>query len=307
MKRLLSLGLLGALFLAACASSPVAAPEAGKLEGLALTPRPLGSPDVVVLAVSGRCGVPCSEAPEANENYLEPRGTVAALADTYRAMGLNVQTYAYSAHLTTHYSSKSGRTEQGFLQMEARLKQVVADWVTGRSNPARIVLLGHSHGTNWTHNLVRAHPAVRFDTVIDLDGICYLWEDDNSSYFARYYAQIGYNPWPTDLARSCDVETIAGDRYSAKDVAYPNVRINLEVQSKRIFSWMSRQNIAPRGEVLVPQGDSNFAYDYTDNLRLDGSRTGIYTFVSRSESHSRVSEPDSAALNWVRERVRALR
>ncbi|MBB6097601.1 hypothetical protein HNR42_001018 [Deinobacterium chartae] len=297
MRHTLSLGALCGFLLVACSSAPLPrAPGIAASPLEALNPRPEGAPDVVILAVSGRCGVPCVGAPEPNHSYLERRGTLEAVAGAYRALGLKVRTYGYSAHLTAHYSRRSRRMEQGFLQMEARLHQVVADWVQGRSNPTRLVLLGHSHGTNWTHNLVRAYPEISFDTVIDLDGICYLWEDDNAGYFARYYAEQGGNPWRTDLARSCDVESVGRERYHVKDIAYPNVRTNLEVQSRRVIPGLGGEDVQAE----------NVVFDRTYNVRLDGSRTGIFTFVSTLEGHNWLTLPGSIGMNWLTDRIQTL-
>lgn len=87
-----------------------------------------------------------------------------------------------------------------------------------------------------------------------------------------------------------------------KNVTYPNLRHNLEAQSKRVFSGLRLQ-----GEVVPPQGERNFAYDYTNNKRLEGSSTGINSFVSRSERHGQVDEVGSSALTWVKGRIAAPR
>jgi len=247
-KRIGFVALFALLVLSACsgpaAGRPTYAPEprvAGEA-GLALA-----VPDVVLFAVSGRCGVPCDGAPDDNYDYLTERGTARAVAQAFRDLGRSVLVLTYSSHLYNHYSSISGGYEYGFLQLE-----VDFDWVRRNWPGSRRVLLGHSHGTNWTHNLLRAHPGWTADYLIDLDGICALWEDDNRPYFDDFYARYG-NPWPADLSESCDVEPI--EKYwwwtvysSAKDVAYPGATYNLEVQSARFLA----AGVQPKGNTRLP-------------------------------------------------------
>ena len=285
----LALGLL----LAACSNPPARPsirPNPPKLLG---DVAPAGAPDVVVFAVSGRCGVPCDSAPDGNYDYLGPRGTTLEVARAFADLGYQVAYANYSAHLLNHTSPISNKEEYGFLQLEADVSWVRQNWPG-----ARLVLLGHSHGTNWTHNLLRAHPDWNFAYLIDLDGICALWEDDNAPYFDWYYQHYG-NPWPTDLAKACDVEKIkvhwwGSSSYSAKDVAYDNAAINLEVQSDRLLA-----------SEVAPEGNTSFVFDYTDNKRLDGSERGIYTHVA-DENHSGITYPGSEALTWVINRIHAL-
>ena len=289
------IGFLGAL-LAACSG-----PQATVPRGYEPPPRvrsaagiaPQSPPEVVVFAVSGRCGVPCDTAPDGNYDYLGPRGTAEAVAQAFRDLGKRTLTLTYSAHLFNHTSPISGRYEYGFLQLEADVRWVRQNWPG-----TRLVLLGHSHGTNWTHDLLRAHPGWRFAYLIDLDGICALWEGDNQPYFDRFYRTYG-NPWGVDLSRSCDVEPIKKhwwwtSYYSAKDVAYPGAIYNLEVQSARL--------LAARVEI---QGNTSLVFDYTDNVRLDASRTGIWTHVAK-EDHSGITYPGSDALAWVTRQIRYL-
>lgn len=296
--RRLWIGFFGVL-LAACSN----APQPSEVGAQAL--RPAGSPDVAIFVVSGRCGVGTCSAPEQNWDYLGPQGTGQAVAQAFQALGYSTRVYSYSAHLRSHYSSISRKTEPGFLELEAQFKAVVQNWVNGFSNPTRIVLVGHSHGTNWTHNLTRIYGAVRFAYVIDLDGICYLWEDDNAPYFRDYYAQNG-NPWGVDISDSCDAIPVkrwyGTSYYNAKDVAFANTTYNLEVQSKRVFLRREGQ----QGGDVEPQGETNFAYDYTANRRTNGSTTGIYTYVSSSEGHNQVDEPGSQALAWVKGQIQRL-
>ena len=294
LRRLL---LLVVILLAGCAPSlqtnVVQAPFSGEL-----TPRPAGSPDVLILAMSGRC--PCLSGPTNNVDYLTPRGTLRAVAAAFETLGLSVQTAGASAHLTSHLpttaiQSQLGKgvltapTQDGFLQLEDRLRAAYTDWVYGRSNPTRIVLLAHSHGVVWTHALARAHPEIPISVMIDLDGICDLWELDNRLLIQAYVRSLGHNPWPFDLSNSCGAVRVGHVRYDLKDVVYPNVALDLEVQSQRLVS-------------VAGGFKANFPFDALANVRSDGSHVGIETFRS-GDTHSNVSVPGSEALIWVEARL----
>lgn len=289
------LALLGCAPVAQNVFSPApfsAAPFSG-----ALTPRPQDAPDVLLLAVSGRCPVAC-QAPGDNIDYLTPRGTVQALAAALEAHGLSVTSYAVASNLGQHTPRTISQAQvgvgrsvaaiqDGFLQLEARLNTAYTDWIQGRSNPTRIVLLAHSHGVVWTHALARAHPEVPIATMIDLDGVCDFWETDNRRQVQAYVSQQGHNPWSFDLADPCGSVRVGNVRYDLKDVVYPNVAVNLEVQSQRL---VGREG----GSVIA-----NFPFDGLGNVRSDGSRTGVVTFRSAGETHSVVSRPGSRAFAWV--------
>ena len=272
--------------------------------GAELTPRPWDAPDVLLLAVSGRCPVRC-QAPGDNIDYLTPRGTVQAVAGALEAQGLSVVSYAVSGSLGQHTPRTisqaqvgAGKTvaasQDGFLQLEARLNTAYADWIQGRSNPTRVVLLAHSHGVVWTHALARAHPEVPIATMIDLDGVCDVWESDNRRQVQVYVSQLGRNPWGFDLADSCGSVRVGNVRYDLKDVVYPNVALNLEVQSQRL---VGREG----GSVIA-----NFPFDGLGNVRPDGSRSGLLTFRSPGETHSAVSGPGSRAFAWIRAQLGSL-
>ncbi|WP_189087881.1 hypothetical protein [Deinococcus ruber] len=285
------------LLLAGCAPSFQNAAVQPSFSG-PLTPRPEGSPDVLILAMSGRC--PCLSAPINNVDYLMPRGTVKAVAAAFEAQGLSVQSAGAAAHLTSHLpttaiQSQLGKgvtvapPQDGFLQMEARLVAAQRDWIVGRSNPTRIVLLAHSHGVVWTHALARAHPEVPISLMIDLDGVCDMWESDNRRLIQAYVQQLGHNPWPFDLSNSCASVRVGHVRYDLKDVVYPNVTLDLEVQSQRL--------------VKVAGGfQANFPFDALTNVRPDGSHTGIQTFRSQ-DTHSNVSMPGGEALVWIKDKL----
>lgn len=257
------------------APPPVASPAA-------LTERPAGSPDVLIFAVSGRCPFVCTDAPAANWDYLSKRGTVEAVAAAFRAKGLKVEAHAYSDHLLrSHQSRYSPQPQAGFVQLQDDFEHLSGELVTGRRNPARIVLLAHSHGVNWTHQLARLYPQVPIALAIDLDGICLLFESDHRASFAQLRAQEPGRTWPFDLARSCDLIGLGRRSYRSKDLTWPNIALNLEAHSRPL----------------------NFLFELTPNIRPDGSRRGIETRTFGQDDHGDTSYPDSAAVRWVLRRI----
>lgn len=268
-----------------------------------LTLRPEGSPDVLLLAVSGRCPLNC-KAPDDNVDYLTPRGTLQAVQDSLEAQGLSVVSYAVASHLSQHAVHSvvqaqigAGKTvpasQAGFLQLEDHLNAAYISWIHGRSNPTRIVLLAHSHGVVWTHALTRAHPEVPISAMIDLDGVCDFWRMDNRRFIQDHIATVGHNPWGFNLANSCGSVRVGNLRYDIKDVVYPNVQADLEVQSVHLLG--GSENVV-----------ANAPYDSLQNIRTDGSRQGIQTYHSENETHSAVSNPNGKALAWVKARLTEL-
>ncbi|ADV67750.1 hypothetical protein [Deinococcus maricopensis] len=289
--------LLLAALLTACAPATTAWPTLSPYSG-ALTDRPADAPDVLLLSVSGRCAGLCPTAPGDNWDYLTPRGTVGAVADALRAEGLSVQAEGFSAHLTAHTSSLSGREERGFLQLEDALVRAHETLMRGRRHPTRVVLLAHSHGTVWTHQLTRLHPEVTFDAVIDLDSVCDLWERDNAAAVRAFVRGPGTGRWPFDPSNPCGSVLVGPARLDVKDVVFPNVHANLEVQSQRLVGRSTEPAVGPFG--------ANFPFDLVRNVRFDGTRTGIQTYRSGTENHSRVTYPGGPSMTWVVSRVREL-
>ncbi|MFC4454872.1 hypothetical protein [Deinococcus sonorensis] len=263
-----------------------------------LTPRPPGSPDVLLLSISGRCPPPCLNAPDDNTEYLARRGVVQALTRTLQDAGLSVQSSTAAAHLTLHRPHGSTEDVPGFLQVEAQLTTAYQRWMVGRRNPTRIVLLAHSHGVVWTHALARAHPEILVAALIDLDGLCDVWERDNARIIQAYVRQLGHNPWPFNLADSCGSVMAGHLRYDLKDVVTDNVERNLEVESQRFAGRSTEPLIGPYG--------ANYAFDLVRNVRTDGSRRGIQTFVASTQNHSQVTQTDGPALRWVQLQLAAL-
>ena len=272
-----------------------------------LTPRPVDSPDVVLFSFSGRCSAPCN-APQDNWNYLaapavagQPYwGTVAQIQAAFQGLGKTVQSYGYSSHLSTHTSVALENylrpsSEEGFLQLEVKLKQVYTDWIRGRSNPTQLVLVGHSHGVNWTHQLARAYPNISFAYLVDFDGISSSWEADHKPFIESYYAQQGANPWPIALEKAARVIPVQGsnDLFDSKDVVPNNVKYNLELRS-----WTNPASCGFFSFVLS---------DTITNRRLDNTQTGIHRLDSSSECHSQIAFGTGQGVAWVKTKIAELR
>ncbi|WP_019008455.1 hypothetical protein [Deinococcus aquatilis] len=263
----------------------------GKSPALDLNAAP---PDVVLLSVSGRCGPPCA-APRDDWDSLTPRGTVDAVADALAATGLSVQVGGYASNANETFFSKQVLAFQpGFGALVRDLDRMKSTWLAG-PNPPRLVLLGHSQGVIWTHYLTRIYPDVPFSLLIDLDGSCTFWGADRAT--DRPLIPLNYPaPGQPKPAQACDNLSTPAGTLRGKDVVWPNVERNLEVQSKRLPARTS-----PAGGLPV-----NYLFDLTRNARPDGSRTGIETFISVREDHSAVSHPNSDALRWVSEHAAQL-
>ena len=89
-----------------------------------LRPRPAGSPDLVIIAFSGHCGLVCHT--RNTWSYLdsasEETGGVAVLDGIRRAyerLGLAVEVFSASSFVTAHYSTISNELEPGYLQAQA--------------------------------------------------------------------------------------------------------------------------------------------------------------------------------------------
>jgi len=264
--------LLGCLL--GCGNSVPAAPPEG-----ALPLRPAGSPDVVIFSVSGHAGaisaVLCTSGN--NRPYLgDPGDAVDALRDAFDTLGLSVQ----AAHFSDRFEAGVPDPERwGFLELLASMEQVFDLWIDGFSNPTRIVLICHSHGTAWAHTATHVLDHVPVAALVTLDAICAFWECEHDQAI-----QQGGRVFPWDIARACAVWPVPGrpQPLDVLDVVFDNVALNLEVQSA-----------------------DTFVFDADDNYRLDGSRDGIHTLAA-AEDHNGVRDAQSGAMTWVRDMVLAL-
>lgn len=289
------------LALLLCACAPRYVPASTVRPPSASDPlRPPGSPDVVIFGVSGRCVWPCQVAPADNWDYLTQRGTLAAIAAAFEARGYRSEVHGYSDSLLREHTSSLAREPQyGFLQLQDDFERVRRELVLGRRNPAMLVLVGHSHGVNWTHQLARLYPDTPITLMVDLDGICLLWESDHAADFAAYQQAHPQLRWPFDFPHACEVFRIGRGAYRPKDLVWDNVRFDLEVQSKVL--WWGQSGVGVR-----PSAATNLLFEATPNRRPDGSLTGIQTFSDPFDDHGSMTYPDSAGLRWVLARISEL-
>ncbi|GAA3998225.1 hypothetical protein GCM10022631_06260 [Deinococcus rubellus] len=287
------LALLLTLCSAACAPLPslgpavFEAPSAAKQRALPL--RPVGSPDVLIFGISGRCGPPC-QAPQDNWDYLSERGTLKVLAAVFERRGLNVEVEGYAERITTDFKSRRSKLPQrGILDLLSDYQRLTSELVLGRRNPAQVIIVGHSHGAVWGHYLSTLFGQVPVAVLIDLDANCVAWNADHSAETLAATSAL----WQGDPQRSpllaCSSALVGGQSVRLKDLVWPNVAVNLEVQSKRL----------PASGGEVPGFYVNYLFDLTPNQRPGGDKTGIQTFVSVHEDHSGVSSPNSRAVKWV--------
>lgn len=249
-------------------------------------------PDVVIFSMSGRCAPPCL-APRDNWDYLGSRGTLDRLADVFTAAGYRVQVSGYASNAAATFSSEYiGGPQRGYEALRSDFARVAQTWMKA-ARPPRLVLLGHSQGSVWLHHLARVNPYVPVALQVDLDGICVAWKSD----FGDGIRELGdvYGDEPSPL-QACDAFTVAGRTVGAKDIVWPNVALDLEVQSKRL---PARPGVSGGWPV-------NYLFEVTPNVRLDGTRTGIERFISSREDHSAISFPNSDALAWVAGKAAAI-
>jgi hypothetical protein len=272
--------LLGALALVGC--TPLYVVHPARTPALDLNGPP---PAVVIFSMAGRCGPPCL-APRDNWDYLGSRGTLDRLADVFTAEGFSVQVAGYASNAAASFSSEYiGGPQRGFEALRRDFERVSNTWMKSPS-PPRLVLLGHSQGSVWLHHLARVNPDVPVALQVDLDGICLAWKSDFGAGIRALEGTYGAGPSPL---HACDAFTVAGRTVGAKDIVWPSVARNLEVQSKRV---PARPGVSGGWPV-------NYLFELTPNVRLDGSRTGIERFISSREDHSAISFPNSDALAWV--------
>ncbi len=246
------------------------------------------TPDIVILTISGHCGPPC-RAPRDNWDYLSQRGTVQKLTQTFTEAGYTVQNSNYAAHPSNVFTSPyHSQIQRGYLSLLKDFAEIEKHWMNS-PKPPRIILLGHSHGSVWLHYFVQTHPQSKFALQIDIDSICTAWRSD----FSKAVAEFHYNDLASPL-NACDSVKIADKDVYLKDIVWPNVEYNLEIQSKRLPSINTN-----RDGVLI-----NYLYETTPNVRPDGTLTGIETFVATNEDHSTSTNPQSSSIRWITAQIK---
>jgi hypothetical protein len=285
---------LGAFVCGACApavvdaSAPRYRPPPFDAAALALpdpvgAARPADAPDVLILAFSGRCDPSVCVAPDGNSDDLA-RDTLPALVRAMADKGVSVSFRSYRAHVDDHALLGSG-----YRSAAADLIRAFEDWVVGRRDPTRLVLLGHSHGTQFVHLLAFEHPQVPFEASVLIDSVCVAWDADHARRLVEAMTP-GVGDWATASAYQvgCDVLDLPQvGRRDLGDVVPWNVATSLEVQSG--------------GQVL------GLVRDATPNLRLDGSTLALDLVRFTDVRHRDVDEPSSPAFDvivtWLTERL----
>lgn len=259
-------------------------------------PRDEGTPDMVIIAFSGHCGLVCHT--RNTWSYLdsasERTGGVAvldAIAGAYENLGLEVEVFSASSFVTAHYSGISQEMEPGYLQAQAYLDEVKRELIQGVSDPARVVLVGHSHGTVWASLLALNNLDVTFDAFISLDAICWQWWGRHKGFIADAYVNSPWPlPFPLDKGDPCGTFAVPGaGLVNVNDVVSANVIFGLEARTHfRLLSF-----------------DPNFLADDDPNVRINGTTTNIWG-ISAREGHSDLGRYYNASIGWITAMITAL-
>lgn len=245
-------------------------------------------PDVLIIGVSGHCPPPC-RAPRDNYDYLTHRGTIDLLADVIALRGFSVQYATYAGSATEKYRSKKvTNLQRGYAALLKDFNQI-EKWFD-QPKPPKLILVGHSHGSTWLHHFVRTHPHIPIEVQIDIDSICAAWKLDHQKAVLKAKIDVLGQP---SAVQACEPIKIKSKKYESKDLVFPNVKHNLEVQSKRLPKPVSKA----KGRYF------NYLFDTVDNVRLDGSKHNIQTFLALREDHGAVTRPLSDSMNWIRARL----
>jgi hypothetical protein len=262
----------------------------------ALRQREEGTPDLVIIAFSGHCGLVCHT--RNTWSYLdtasERTGGVAvldAIRGAYEAMGLSVDVFSASSFVTAHYSGVSEEMEHGYLQAQAYLDEVKRELIQGVANPTRVVLVGHSHGTVWASLLALNNLDVTFDAFISLDAICWQWWGRHKGFIAEAFVDSPWPlPFPLDAGDPCGTFEVPGvGKVDVNDVVSANVIFGLEARTHmRLLSF-----------------DPNVLADDDPNVRINGTTSNIWG-ISAKETHSDLGRYYNQSVAWITAMITAL-
>ncbi len=235
-----------------------------------LTPNP--GPQVALLVCSGHSPL----AP----NYL------ATTAGPQLATA--IQGGGYGLETTYFVDNAGGGATGGYAQLVAKLEQIRDDWIVGRSNPTRVVLVGHSHGCVRTHAAVRAVPDCPIRLLVDLDGSSVGWSllthgGENGSLGGA--PEGAYNVNATITCPAYPNVPSAPPPFDLEDIVFANVQEAYEVRSGDVI-------LDP---LNLPQ---LIEYDERWNARIDGTTTGL-TCVYSGTNHSEVAVAGGTTLAAV--------
>jgi pimeloyl-ACP methyl ester carboxylesterase len=262
-------------------------PDGGRLAftqvTVTLPSRPAGTPDVIVFAFSGRCGFPCH--PDFNRDRWElaHRWTLdQALASAGANVSVDFRTYR------AHVYDRAG-FGRGFLSALEDLDHAQRTLVDGVANPTRLVLVGHSHGTQFAHLLAHERPQARFAASVLLDSVCLSWDADHAATFVQALrTPPGTRPGSGPFEIACKNQLVPGRGYlDIGDTVPHNVDRSFEVRSG------GTEFIGPSGLVL----------DATPNGRRDGTQRGVEHLEVPWEDHVEVATAASfgylSAVQWL--------
>jgi hypothetical protein len=229
-------------------------------------PRPAGTPDFLIIAVSGHCLYDCPGG--YNTEYLLSDRTLDAIAQPLLDAGYSVEAIATTDNIYDQPLGAADPLAYGFDTLMAEMQwgrdTLVADW----DNPTRIIVVGHSHGTVWAHTALRVMEewgtALPVDILIDIDGISIGWDDDTATFFIgdgwsvplQAYARDSGIAWPFDIWRATDRYPVPGLSVpqDIEELVPDTTIVNLEIWSNDLTGVRDRQ----------------------PNVRLDGSSENIF-------------------------------
>lgn len=236
------------------------------------TPTPNPGPQIALLMVSGHS---FSTIP----SYLE--GTAGPFLETaLLTAGYSVNTYYFT-------DDSGGGSPGGYADLVARLQSIFTDWIEGREDATRIVIVPHSHGGVRAHSGIRALPLVPVRLLTDLDVSSNGW----SLVHPGEGASMGGEPqdaYTINATITCPayptVSSEAGFSYDIEDVVFDHVQEALEVRT---------------GDIVINPLQFE-EYDERWNARLDGSTTGLWCYYSNS-LHLEPTLPTGTTLPFVRD------
>ena len=186
----------------------------------------------------------------------------------------------YTVETSYFTDDVGGGTPGGYAELVAKLQAIRDTWITGRTDPTRIVLIGHSHGCVRSHAAMRAVPDCPIRLLVDLDGSSVGWS------LLSHGAENGviggapegaYNIAATIACAAYPQVTSAPPPFDLEDVVFGNVQEALEVRSGDVV-------INPANPLqLIP-------YDERWNARPDGTTTGLACYYSGTP-HAEVASP----------------
>jgi hypothetical protein len=239
-----------------------------------LTPNP--GPQIALLFANGHSW-------NTIPSYMEVE-TAPFLESALAAAGYTTQSFHFTDDL-------GGGTPGGYAELVARLLTIHAEWIAGRADPTRVVVIAHSHGGVRAHSAIRATPGVPVRLLVDLDTSSNGWEIVHPGEGSA----MGGEPkdaYTIDATITCDahpgVGSQAGNSYDVEDVVFANVEEALEV----------------RTGAVIPNPLELEAYDERWNARLDGSTDGL-TCHHSGTSHTEPILPTGVTLPFVRDWILA--